>query len=77
MQTLIRKPIANPRIRQYPELAIAELSKLPSLQSAVLHVAEVYKKKTKKKNCLHFLGNKTLEQFDLNFTISNCFTINI
>jgi pyrroloquinoline-quinone synthase len=42
MQTLIRKPIANPRIRQYPELAIAELSKLPSLQSAVLQVAEVY-----------------------------------
>ncbi|WP_434683663.1 iron-containing redox enzyme family protein [Pseudanabaena minima] len=42
MQTLIRKPIANPRIRQYPKLAISELSKLPSLQLAVSHVAEVY-----------------------------------
>lgn len=42
MQTLIAKPIANPRIQQYPELALEDLGKLPTLQSAVLCIAEVY-----------------------------------
>jgi pyrroloquinoline-quinone synthase len=42
MQTLIAKPIANLRIQQYPELALEDLVELPSLQSAVLRIAEVY-----------------------------------
>jgi len=42
MQTLIKKPMANPRIQQYPEVVVEDLRNLPSLQSAVLRVAEVY-----------------------------------
>ncbi|PZO42113.1 MAG: hypothetical protein DCF19_07645 [Pseudanabaena frigida] len=42
MQTLIRKPMANPRILQYPELIVEDLRQLPSLQAAVLQISEVY-----------------------------------
>jgi pyrroloquinoline-quinone synthase len=41
MQTLITKPIAKPRIPQ-STLALEDLGELPSLQSAVLRIAEVY-----------------------------------
>ena len=42
MQTLIPKPIANLRIQQYPTIDLADLSEMPSLQSAVLSIEKVY-----------------------------------